>query len=74
MRLLGRDRNFLVQTLLLPVVIVASQVFFGTPGDWSLDSILKPVKIAMIAFGITLVVSFIVLFRMFFRGSGPDGR
>jgi hypothetical protein len=30
--------------------------------------------LAMIAFGVTLIVSFIVLFRVFFAPSEPDGR
>jgi two-component system phosphate regulon sensor histidine kinase PhoR len=33
LRLLGRDRNFLVQTLVLPVVIVGAQVLFNAPGS-----------------------------------------
>jgi hypothetical protein len=35
LRLLSRDRNFLVQTLLLPVVIVVSQMVFNGKRSWA---------------------------------------
>ncbi len=52
LRLLARDRNFLVQSLLIPIIIVASQLFFaGTLRDTTqLGS--DPRLLASIAFGL----------------------
>ncbi|MBX7113971.1 MAG: CPBP family intramembrane metalloprotease [Myxococcaceae bacterium] len=51
LRLLGRDRNFLVQTLLLPVVILGAQFFFNVRGD-TLGSLGNhPAHLAGLAFG-----------------------
>ncbi len=60
LRLLSRDRSFLVQTLVLPVVIVFSQIVFqGRLRGASLDGI-SNATVASIAFGIaayTLMMS-----------------
>ena len=52
LRLLGRDRNFLVQTLVLPVVIMAAQVFFNAPGNAFASGLGNPEHVAAAAFGI----------------------
>mgnify|MGYP007127226833 CR=1 FL=1 len=52
LRLLSRDRNFLAQTLLLPITIVGSQMFFnGTLGSVA-ELGNHPTAAAGIAFGI----------------------
>ena len=52
LRLLSRDRNFLVQTLVLPVIIVGGQLVLY--GGWGIDSLLSLSNTAMatVAFGI----------------------
>ena len=54
LRLLGRDRNFLVQTLVTPLVVVGMQVVFSARSDGGLDHVLgaEPTTLAAIAFGI----------------------
>jgi len=53
LRLLSRDRNFLVQTLVLPLLIIGAQFFFNVRGD-SLSSLAQhPDRLAAIAFGIS---------------------
>jgi ABC-2 type transport system permease protein len=54
LRLLGRDRNFLVQTLLLPVLIVGVQIFLRTrmPGARG-GGLTNPAHVAAAAFGIS---------------------
>lgn len=53
LRLLARDRNFLVQTLLLPVVIIGSQVLLNG-GAQAMSSLLtaSPAVVASTAFGL----------------------
>ncbi len=54
LRLLGRDRNFLVQTLIMPVAMISAQIFFNTSGTAFLSSIADhPEIVASIAFGIS---------------------
>jgi hypothetical protein len=60
LRLLGRDRSFLVQTLVLPVVIVFSQIVFQGRLHASTLSGISNATVASIAFGIaayTLMMS-----------------
>jgi membrane protease YdiL (CAAX protease family) len=53
LRLLGRDRNFLVQSLLMPVVIVGSQMLMnGSLRSLSTDGV-GPVALGIIAFGVS---------------------
>jgi ABC-2 type transport system permease protein len=51
-RLLGRDANFLVQTLVLPVVIVGAQILFSARGDVFASIGQHPEHVAAIAFGV----------------------
>ena len=50
--LLGRDRNFLVQTLILPVVIMGGQIFFNAPGSVFAFALGVPQHVAAAAFGV----------------------
>jgi len=52
LRLLGRDRNFLVQTLILPVVILGAQFFFNTSGSSFAAMFGNAQHVAAAAFGI----------------------
>ena len=52
LRLLGRDRNFLVQTLVLPVVILGAQILFNAPGNAFASGLGSPELVAAAAFGI----------------------
>ena len=52
LRLLGRDRNFLVQTLVLPVVILGAQILFNAPGSAFASGLDSPELVAAAAFGI----------------------
>jgi membrane protease YdiL (CAAX protease family) len=51
-RLLARDRNFLVQTLILPVMIMGTQVLFNAPGSGFALHLGLPQHVAAAAFGI----------------------
>ena len=62
LRLLGRDRNFLVQTLVLPVVIIGAQILFSTPGDVFASIGQHPEHLAAMAFG---VAAYSLLFSAF---------
>jgi ABC-2 type transport system permease protein len=51
--LLGRDRNFLVQTLVLPVIMIGAQVLFNGGGSAIFSSVYdSPQIIASVTFGI----------------------
>jgi membrane protease YdiL (CAAX protease family) len=53
LRLLGRDRTFMVQTLLIPALIVGMQVFFNARGGISFaDAVEHPANLATIAFAL----------------------
>jgi membrane protease YdiL (CAAX protease family) len=52
LRLLGRDRNFLVQTLLLPLIIVGMQLVFNRSGNAFEALVQVPERMAAVAFGI----------------------
>jgi membrane protease YdiL (CAAX protease family) len=56
LRLLSRDRNFLVQTLLLPVIIVGSQLMFNGKLNSFEELGQNPTLTAAIAFGIGVYV------------------
>lgn len=51
--LLSRDRNFLVQTILLPVIVVTSQILLNGKVTSVTDLVGKPETMAAIAFGIS---------------------
>ena len=51
LRLLGRDRNFLVQTLVLPVVILGAQILFNAPGNAFASGLGSPELVAAAASG-----------------------
>jgi membrane protease YdiL (CAAX protease family) len=54
LRLLGRDRNFLVQTLVMPALVIALQIYFGMRGLGTGDLLhINPQHVAAIAFGIS---------------------
>ncbi len=59
--LLARDRNFLVQTLLLPIVVVASQFYWNPAWGEGLGS--DPVRIAAVAFGLACYMLLMSSFR-----------
>jgi membrane protease YdiL (CAAX protease family) len=52
LRLLGRDRTFMVQTLLLPAVIVGGQVFVSAGSDLFSGAVENPSHLAAIAFAL----------------------
>lgn len=52
LRLLGRDRNFLIQSLLLPLVIVGGQLIFTSSASAIADMADSPKFMAGMAFGI----------------------
>jgi ABC-2 type transport system permease protein len=63
LRLLGRDRNFLVQTLVMPVVLIGAQVVFNSGHQALLASAYEsPAFIATVAFGIA---SYALMFSAF---------
>jgi ABC-2 type transport system permease protein len=54
LRLLARDRTFFVQTLIMPIILVGSQIFFQANGSALLSSVVAhPQYLASIAFGIS---------------------
>lgn len=54
LRLLGRDRTFLVQTLIMPVVFAGAQIFLNANGaDWLASFHNHPEYVASFAFGIS---------------------
>jgi len=54
LRLLARDRSFLVQTLLLPAIIVAAQLYFRTRAIHGAGAVQSnPANVAAAAFGIS---------------------
>jgi ABC-2 type transport system permease protein len=61
LRLLGRDRTFMVQTLVLPVLIVGTQVLFAGSNIFA-GAVDKPLYLAAIAFGL---VSYTFMFSAF---------
>ncbi|SHG52335.1 CPBP family intramembrane glutamic endopeptidase [Massilia sp. CF038] len=52
LRLLSRDRNFLIQSLLLPVIIFGSQLLFTGSPDAVMEILGSPRFLAITAFGI----------------------
>jgi len=52
LRLLGRDRSFMVQTLLLPVMIVGIQLAVNTGAGIFVGAVDQPSNLAAIAFGL----------------------
>ena len=56
--LLGRDRNFLVQSLVLPLLIVGGQVLLGTSGVatsmWSNPNVLASVAFGLAAYSLSM--------------------
>ncbi|MFL6970565.1 MAG: CPBP family intramembrane glutamic endopeptidase [Xanthobacteraceae bacterium] len=52
LRLLARDRTFMVQTLLLPAVIVGGQIFVTADSNFFADAVDHPSNLAAIAFAL----------------------
>ena len=52
LKLLARDRSFLVQTLVLPVIIIGAQVLLNTPGRTFAVGLGSPEHVAAAAFAI----------------------
>jgi ABC-2 type transport system permease protein len=52
LRLLARDRTFMVQTLLLPAVIVGGQIFFAAESNLFAGAVDHPANLAAIAFAL----------------------
>jgi membrane protease YdiL (CAAX protease family) len=50
LRLLSRDRNFLVQSLVLPVLVIGAQFWFSTGGDLYASVLGTPQGLATVAF------------------------
>jgi ABC-2 type transport system permease protein len=70
LRLLSRDRNFLVQSLLLPVVIIGSQLMFnGALNDLG-QLAAHPATVAAVAFGIGSYVLMLSAFQTL-NNEGP---
>ncbi len=63
LRLLGRDRNFMVQTLVLPVLIIGGQLYFNGHFDLASAAAIKPSMIAMLAFGISAYMLMLSAFQ-----------
>jgi len=63
LRLLSRDRNFLVQTLLLPVVIVGSQMLFNGALAHISEIGQSPAMMSAIAYGIGVYVLMLSAFQ-----------
>ncbi len=60
LRLLGRDRTFMAQTLILPAIMVGAQVFLNASSNIFADAIEHPANLAAIAFALasyTLMLS-----------------
>jgi ABC-2 type transport system permease protein len=62
LKLLGRDRTFLVQTLILPVMIMGAQVFFNAPGRAFAAGLGSPEHVAAAAFA---VAAYALMFSAF---------
>jgi len=60
LKLLGRDRNFLVQTMVLPVVIIGAQFFFNTRLLSNLSG--EPRHLGAVAFGLS---AYVLMFSAF---------
>jgi membrane protease YdiL (CAAX protease family) len=63
LRLLSRDRNFLVQTLLLPVIIIGSQIVFNGQINSVAELGRHPTLMAAMAFGIGVYVLMLSAFQ-----------
>lgn len=63
LRLLARDRNFLVQTLVLPLIVVGSQLVFNGKLDTLSQFGTMPTVAAVIAFGIGVYVLMLSAFQ-----------
>jgi ABC-2 type transport system permease protein len=62
LKLLARDRSFLVQTLLLPVIIIGAQVLLNTPGRTFAVGLGSPEHVAAAAFA---VAAYTLMFSAF---------
>jgi membrane protease YdiL (CAAX protease family) len=63
LRLLSRDRNFLVQSLLLPIIIIGTQLVFNGAIDKAGDLGADPRLLAALAFGIGAYVLMLSAFQ-----------
>jgi ABC-2 type transport system permease protein len=70
LRLLSRDRNFLVQSLLLPIIIVGTQLIFNGTIDKAADFGADPRILSVMAFGIGSYVLLLSAFQTLNR-EGP---
>jgi membrane protease YdiL (CAAX protease family) len=52
LRLLGRDRSFMVQTLLLPLMLVGAQLLLNAHADIFAAGVRSPANLAAVAFGL----------------------
>jgi membrane protease YdiL (CAAX protease family) len=52
LRLLGRDRSFMVQTLLLPLMMVGAQLLLNVHADFIAAGVRAPSHLAAVAFGL----------------------
>jgi membrane protease YdiL (CAAX protease family) len=52
LRLLSRDRSFMAQTLVLPLIVVGSQVFLNSHLNVFADGVANPAGVAAVAFGL----------------------
>jgi hypothetical protein len=52
LRLLGRDRSFMVQTLLLPLMLVGAQLLLNTHADIFSAGVRSPANLSAVAFGL----------------------
>jgi ABC-2 type transport system permease protein len=52
LRLLGRDRSFMVQTLLLPLMLVGAQLLLNVHADILAAGVQSPANLAAVAFGL----------------------
>jgi membrane protease YdiL (CAAX protease family) len=62
LRLLSRDRNFLVQTLLLPILSIGGQIFLNSRGNLFTSVGWDPAHLAAVAFGVS---AYVLLFSAF---------
>ena len=62
LRLLSRDRNFLVQSLVLPVLVIGAQFWFNTGGEFFTSAWRSPAGLASIAF---FIAAYALMFSAF---------
>ena len=63
LRLLGRDRSFMAQTMLLPAIIVGAQVFINARTNIFVDAVEHPENLAAIAFALAAYMLMLSAFQ-----------